>query len=116
MRHRNLSFIFLFFAASLFGCEFTSTTKITNQAGIEINDTAAVQIAWIASTGSPQGYVIEESVDNQTFTVVQTVGANITSVDVSHLSTGRTYYYRVRAFNVQGYSAYTPSTSIQIPL
>ena len=75
---------------------------------------ASVQLSWTASTGSPYGYYVQQSSDGVTFSTVQTV--TTTSAVVSGLFEGKTYYFRIQAYNQGGTSSYTTNTVINIPI
>ena len=71
-----------------------------------------INLSWTSnSSGSEAGFKIERSSDNVTFTQVATVGSNVTAYSNAGLSRNRTYYYRVRAYNAGGNSAYSNTAS-----
>ena len=70
-----------------------------------------VQLSWVASTDLPTGYLIEQSTNGTTFTQVSTAASGTTTVMVSGLTRGQTYYFRMRASNSGGDSPYTPIVS-----
>jgi pectate lyase len=67
----------------------------------------AVTIAWTDNSTNESSFKIERSTDGVNFTQITTVGANVTSYKNGSLTTGTTYYYRVRASNTAGDSAYS---------
>ena len=69
-------------------------------------------LSWNAGSGLPDGYLIEQSTDNATWTQIQTVTETSTYID--GLSAGTKYYFRLRAFNSAGNSAYSGSVSITL--
>jgi hypothetical protein len=69
-------------------------------------------LSWNASAGLADGYLIEQSTDNATWTQIQSVTETSTYVD--GLSVGTRYYFRVRSFNSAGNSPYSGSTSITL--
>lgn len=66
-----------------------------------------VTLGWTDGSYNETGFKIERSSDGVNFTQIATVGENATSYANSGLTTGATYYYRVRATNSFGNSAYT---------
>ncbi len=79
---------------------------------------STVSLAWTDNSNNENGFRIERSSDNVTFTEVAAVGVNQTTYGDSGLSSQATYYYRVRAanlYNTISYSAYTNTVSVTTP-
>jgi hypothetical protein len=76
----------------------------------QATDATDVKLTWTDLSGET-GYDVERSIDNSTFTQINTTAANTTTFSDSGLTTGTTYYYRVRAFNADGNGAYTASVN-----
>ena len=53
------------------------------------------------------GFFTERSTDGRKYTQIALVGANATTYANTGLSANKTYYYRVRATNAAGNSAYS---------
>ena len=66
-----------------------------------------IALNWTDNSTGENGFQIERSVNGRGFSPIATVGANVTSFSQSGLARGRTYSYRVRAFDSLGYSAYS---------
>ena len=66
-----------------------------------------IDLAWSDSSGNEAGFRIERSTNGTTFAEIGTVGANVTAYQSTGLSANKTYYYRVRAYNAGGHSAYS---------
>jgi LmbE family N-acetylglucosaminyl deacetylase len=66
-----------------------------------------INLAWVDNATNETGYSIERSTDGTTFTVVATLGANVTTYANTGLAAATTYSYRVRAANSAGTSAYS---------
>ena len=60
------------------------------------------------------GFRVERSDDNVNFAELATLGANVTGYQDANLASGRTVYYRVRAYNSGGYSPYSNIASIRV--
>jgi hypothetical protein len=73
-------------------------------------------LSWIDNSDNELEFKIERSNDGgATFTEVATVGANVTSYADTGLTDSITYYYRVRASNADGDSAYSNTASATPP-
>jgi hypothetical protein len=70
-------------------------------------DATSVRLAWTDNSNNESGFKIERGTDGTTFGEITTVGGNINNYTDPGLTTGTRYYYRVRAFNTGGNSAYT---------
>ena len=83
--------------------------------------TASVQpafrakLSWTDNSANEDGFRVERSLDGGNFTQIAQVGANTTNYYSSGLFPGTTNYYRVRAFNAAGNSAYANVASVVIP-
>jgi len=66
-----------------------------------------IDLSWTDNSNDEYGFKIERTKYGGTFSQIATVDANVTSYSDTGLSTYRTYYYRVRAYNNAGNSDYT---------
>ena len=67
-----------------------------------------VNLAWVGPSNNESGFRIERSTLSGTaYTVIATVGANVTSYASTGLKPNKSYYYRVRAYNGSGDSTYS---------
>ncbi len=71
-----------------------------------------IDLTWSDLSMDEDGFQVERSADGSTgWTQVAAVGANVTSVSSSGLAPGTAYYFRVRAYNSGGSSAYAGPTA-----
>lgn len=69
---------------------------VTNQ------ETQSISVSWTDNAKDEQGYIIECSTDNKTFTEAGRVGANTTAFTATNLQKDKTYYFRVKAYGADG--------------
>src|SRR6185436_12761639 len=69
-----------------------------------------INLKWVDNAANEQGVKIERSTGGS-WSQIATVGPNTTSYASTGLSKGRTYYFRVRAYNSVGNSAYSNTQS-----
>ena len=74
-----------------------------------------VDLSWKDQSNNELGFAIERSTDGVTFYLADTVGAAHVSYSDLTVQPGKTYFYRVRAYNPGGSSAYAPPTSVATP-
>ena len=68
----------------------------------------SVDLSWTDNANNEQGFRIERSLfAGSSFSEIATVGPNVATYGDGGLTTGTTYYYRVRAYNAGGNSAYS---------
>jgi hypothetical protein len=70
-----------------------------------------IDLTWQDNSGDETGFRIERKTGAGSYSQIATVGADVTSYSNSGLSTGVTYYYRVRAYNSAGNSDYSDEAS-----
>ncbi len=71
-------------------------------------DNPSIVLAWVDNANNETGFKIERSLSASSgFTQVGTVAANVRTYTASNLTRGTTYYFRVRATNSAGDSAYS---------
>ncbi len=66
-----------------------------------------INLGWNDNSSNEDGFKVERSTNGSTWTQIATVGPNVTTYASTGLSANKTYYYRVRAFNLRGNSPYS---------
>jgi hypothetical protein len=74
-----------------------------------------IDLAWTDNSANETGFKIERSTNGTSFTQIATVSANVGSYSNAGLTKNKTYYYRVRAYNAAGNSAYSNTASATTP-
>jgi len=77
------------------------------------NPTSSLVLSWADNANNETGYSIERSTDGRSFVQITQAGANTGAWTDTALNSGTAYYYRVRAFNGSGDSAYSNVASAQ---
>jgi hypothetical protein len=70
-----------------------------------------INLSWTDNASNESGFRIERSPDGNIFTEIATVGADVAGYADTGLAAATTYYYRVRAYNDVGNSAYSTVAS-----
>lgn len=76
---------------------------------------SSVALKWTDDSSNESGFRVERSGDGVTYTEIATLGAGTTSYMNSGLSALTNYYFRVRAYNSSGNSAYSNAGSVKTP-
>ena len=71
-----------------------------------------IRLNWVDNSNNETGFKIERSTDGVSFAQIATVTANIVTYQNGGLTSGVLYYYRVRATNGTGDSAYSNTANI----
>ncbi|HEV3469111.1 MAG TPA: fibronectin type III domain-containing protein, partial [Pyrinomonadaceae bacterium] len=75
-----------------------------------------VRLTWADNSTNEDGFKLYRSTDNVNFTQVAKPYTNATvQTDAAGLSGGVTYYYRIRAYNAAGNSAYSNTATVRTP-
>lgn len=74
-----------------------------------------INLAWQDNSDNETNFVIERKTSTGSYAVIATVGANVTSYNNTGLKKNTTYYYRVKAINAAGSSAYSNEASAKTP-
>jgi hypothetical protein len=71
-----------------------------------------INLTWTDNAGfNEDGFKVERSSGGNSWTQIATVGPSVTTYASTGLNANKTYYFRVRAYNVLGNSAYTATAS-----
>src|ERR1044071_2343043 len=74
-----------------------------------------VNLTWLDNANNESNYHLERSLDGNAWTEIATLGANTVSFSSTGLNGSTTYYFRVRASNSAGYSAFSAAASATPP-
>jgi hypothetical protein len=66
-----------------------------------------INLTWVDNASNESGFKIERSLDGINFTEIAIVGANVKTYATTGLTKNTRYYFRVRAYNASGNSAYS---------
>lgn len=95
------------------------STPPTAPSGLSATAVYATQVnlAWSDNSGDEETFSIERKTGAAgTWSEVGTVGPNQTTWSDMTASASTTYYYRVRAYNLAGYSSYSNEASVTTPM
>jgi hypothetical protein len=76
---------------------------------------STINLSWIDNSTNETGFKIERSTNGTSFTQIATVGANVKTFSNTGLKSNKKYWYRVRAYNATGNSAYSNVASATTP-
>lgn len=85
-------------------------TNVTSSA----TSTASIALGWIQSSSDQDSFSIEKSTDGTNFSLATTTPGYYRSYIDTGLTAG-TYYYKLRAYNALGYSAYSSTIVTILP-
>ena len=70
-----------------------------------------INLTWTDNSTNENNFLVEESLNNVTFTQVDSVAVGVTNDSITGLAASTLYYFRVRASNAGGNSAYSNTNS-----
>jgi hypothetical protein len=90
-----------------------ATTKPTAPSSLTLSVASSSQInlTWNDNSGNESGFRIERSTDGTTFTQIAQNAAGDRTYSATGLTASKKYYFRVRAYNSAGSSAYSNTAS-----
>ncbi|MBE7491936.1 MAG: fibronectin type III domain-containing protein [Planctomycetes bacterium] len=97
--------------------EYNSGTPVTppaapSAANATANTTLGATLTWTDNSNNESGFRVERQTGAGAFTILGTVGANVTTFNDTGLTAGQSYTYRVCAYNTAGDSAFATSNTI----
>lgn len=78
---------------------------------LTVKSSSQINLSWTDNSSNETGFKVERSTDGTTFTQIATTGASVKTYSNTGLTSKKKYYYRVRAYNAGGNSAYSSVTS-----
>jgi probable HAF family extracellular repeat protein len=73
-----------------------------------------VSLTWTDNSGNEQGFRVQRALGAGSFVLLAELGANVTSYTDTTVKAGKTYQYRVRAFNGAGVSAWSNTIKVRV--
>ncbi len=73
--------------------------------------TSAINLTWTDASSNEDNFILERGTDGTTFALLATTAANVTSYSDTGLSSATLYYYRIKATNSAGESAYSTTAN-----
>src|SRR5258705_545173 len=77
----------------------------TNLAAVAASS-SQVNLSWSDNSNNETGFKVQRSTNGNSFSLVATLGANVTTYANTGLTASTRYYYRVRSYNTKGNSAF----------
>ena len=74
---------------------------------VDFDISGLVKLSWADNSDNEQGFIIERSVNNAAFEVLDSVSADVTSYEDNLIVNGQSYTYRVSAQNYTGASSFS---------
>jgi peptidyl-Asp metalloendopeptidase len=78
---------------------------------VSATSTTSISLKWTDNASNEAGYYLQRSLDGVNWTLIATLGSNVTSFTNSGLNADTTYFYQAYAFNSIGNSAFSNSAS-----
>jgi Fibronectin type III domain len=81
---------------------------------LTVASSSQINLHWNDNSSNETQFLIERSPNGTSFTQVVTVGANVLSYSATGLQSNTRYYFRVRATNSAGNSAYSNTANAKL--
>ncbi len=86
----------------------TATLAAPTALTASVASSSQINLSWTDNTAYESNYYVERSPNgSSSWTVIATLGANVTVYSNTGLTVGTAYYYRARAYDGKNYSAYS---------
>jgi hypothetical protein len=89
--------------------------EVPNKLAAKAISQTRIDLSWTDNSNNESGFFIERSLDGINWGQIASVGANTTKYSDNGLVYGTKVYYRVRAYNSGGGSAYSNVVSLATP-
>lgn len=96
--------------ASFRAAQATSAPNAPGNLAASAVSSNSIKLTWTDNVTNESGFKLERSLDGQTFAQIATLSENTTSYTDTGLAASTRYFYRVRAYNGVGDSAYSNTT------
>ena len=97
-----------------FGTSVTPPPAAPTNLAANAPDSSTVNLTWTDNSNNESGFIIERKTGSGgTYAQIAMVGANVTSYADQSVTAATTYFYRVRAMNDAGASAYSATVNIR---
>jgi hypothetical protein len=93
-----------------------SNVNFTNVVTTEDPALSSLTVNWSDNATNETNIILERSTDGTNFTVIATLGANVTSYNDSGLTPNTLYYYQVKAINATESSVYNSASITTLPI
>lgn len=87
----------------------------TNLTAVLIS-TTEVRLKWTDNSDNEEYFKLERKIEGGSYSVVDTIASNVVETLNGGLLPGTKYYYRIRAYNMYGYSNYSNEATVTTPL
>jgi titin len=102
-------------ATPILDCWTTSPPVAPSNLTAVAVSSSQINLAWTDNSSDETQFEISRSTNGRSFSVVATVGANVTTFANTGLTRNTKYYFRVRSSNANGFSAYSNVTMTRTP-
>ncbi|MBC7194793.1 MAG: fibronectin type III domain-containing protein, partial [Caldisericia bacterium] len=83
---------------------------------LNVISSSQINLSWSDNSDNEDGFKVERKVEGGSYSLIATLGANITSYNDTSLSPNTKYYYKIIAFNSFGQSSSNEASATTFPL